>query len=97
MRDRDVSNPPKRDPRILWTSATLVIVGLSLLTRAAEWFATFDACVANPACTPGTSSPTLESYLGIMMVGITLTDLGLAIAFHYRRGVPRRALILWLE
>jgi hypothetical protein len=39
-------------PRVLWSGATLLAVGLSVLLLVCEWFAAFDACLANPACIP---------------------------------------------
>ena len=62
MRDNHgLSDPSARNPRIVWTGAILVTIGLSLLLFAGEWFATFDACVANPTCNAGGPPSTLES------------------------------------
>jgi hypothetical protein len=55
-----ISDPSARNPRIVWTGAIRVPIGLSLLLFAGEWFATFDACVANPTCSAGAPAGTLE-------------------------------------
>ena len=90
------SDPSARNPRIVWTGAILVTVGLSLLLFAGEWFATFDACVANPACNAGASPGTLAGYLALMVVGVALVVVGVTVAFYREKGLPRRAMILWL-
>jgi len=69
---QSTSDPSARNPRIVWTGAILVVFGLSLLLFGAEWFATFDACVANPTCAAGASSNTLEGYLALMIAGVAL-------------------------
>jgi len=91
-----ISDPSARNPRIVWTGAILVTIGLSLLLFAGEWFATFDACVANPTCNAGASPDTLEGYLALMVAGVALAVGGVVVAFRPRRGEPRRAMILWL-
>ena len=92
-----ISDPSARNPRIVWTGAILVIIGLSLLLFAGEWFAIFDACVANPACNAGASPDTLEGYLALMVSGIALTVCGVIVAFYRKKGQPRRSMILWLD
>ena len=85
-----------RNPRIVWTGAILVIIGLSVLLAAGEWFAAFDACVANPACNAGASPTTLEGYLALVVVGVALAVCGVVVSFYREKGLPRRAMILWL-
>jgi hypothetical protein len=96
MRDEGISDPSARNPRIVWTGATLVTIGLSLLLFAGEWFATFDACVANPICNAGASPGALGGYLALMVAGVTLAVIGVTIALTRGKGFPRRAMILWL-
>jgi hypothetical protein len=91
-----ISDPSARNPRIVWTGATLVIIGLSLLLLAAEWFATFDACVANPTCNAGASTDTLEGYLALMVAGVVLTVSGVTVSLTRGRGLPKRAMIIWV-
>jgi hypothetical protein len=81
-------------PLILWSGATLTIIGLSVLLLAGEWFATFDACVANPACNAAAAPPTMEVYLGLIVVGVGLAVVGVTIGLVRGRGEPRRAVIL---
>lgn len=90
------SDPSARNPRIVWTGAILVTIGLSLLLFAGEWFATFDACVANPTCNAGASPDTLTGYLALMVAGVALAVCGVVVAFYRQKGLPRRAMILWL-
>jgi hypothetical protein len=73
-----------------------VTIGLSVLLLAGEWFAAFDACVENPTCNAGAPPGTLEAYLGLMIVGLWLAVVGVTIALTRGRGLPRRAMILWL-
>ena len=56
----------------IWTGAILLTIGLSVVLLVAEWFAAFDACLANPVCDPPGSLPTVEGYLGLMIVGVAL-------------------------
>jgi hypothetical protein len=91
-----ISDPSTRNLRIVWTGAILVTIGLSLLLFVAEWFATFDACVANPTCNAGASPDTITGYLGLMFAGVALAVCGVVVAFCRARGLPRRAMILWL-
>jgi len=91
-----ISDPSTRNQRIVWTGAILVTIGLSLLLLASEWFATFDACVANPACTAGASSDTITGYLALMVAGVALSVAGVVVAFYREKALPRRAMILWL-
>ena len=95
-RHQVIRNPSQKNPRFVWSGAILVTIGLSLLLFAGEWFATFDACVANPTCNAGTTSDTLEGYLALMAVGLALAVCGVIVAFYRRKGLPRRAMILWL-
>ncbi len=99
MRDnpnQGISDPSRRNPRIVWTGAILVTIGLSLLLLAGEWFAMFDACVANPTCNAGVSSDTATGYLALMVAGLALAVCGVVVAFNWREGLPHRAMILWL-
>jgi len=99
MRDnstQDISDPSARNPRMVGTGAILMIIGFSLLLFAGEWFATFDACVANPTCNAGASPDTITTYLALMVVGVTLAVCGVVVSFHREKGLPRRAMVLWL-
>ncbi|HEY1198289.1 MAG TPA: hypothetical protein VGG32_06135 [Thermoplasmata archaeon] len=96
MREGISNNPSGSSSRIVWSGATLVAIGLSVLLLAGEWFAAFDACVANPTCNAEASPSTLEVYLALMMVGVALAVVGITIALTRGRGLPRRAMILWL-
>jgi hypothetical protein len=66
--------------RILWSGAVLLIIGLSVILLAGEWFAAFDACLANPACAPPGSTSTLEGYLAVMVAGLALSVVGAMVA-----------------
>jgi len=90
------SDPSARNPRVVWTGTILVIIGLSLLLFAGEWFATFDACVANPTCTTGASPDTIAGYLALMVAGVALAVSGVVMALSRRPTLPKRAMILWL-
>ena len=81
---------------IVWSGAILVAIGLSVLLLAGEWFAAFDACVANPICNGGAPPSTVESYLALMVVGVALAVCGVTVVLARGRGLPRRAMILWL-
>jgi hypothetical protein len=88
---------------IVWRGTILVTIGLSLLLLVGEWFAAFDACVANPTCNAGVPPSTLETYLALMVAGVTIAVAGVTIAvagvtiaLTRGRGLPRRAIILWL-
>jgi len=91
-----ISDPSIRNPQIVWTGAILVTIGLSLLLFACEWFATFDACVANPTCTTGASPDTIAGYLALMVAGVALAVSGVVMALSRRPTLPKRAMILWL-
>ena len=95
MRD-SMPSPPRRHPRIVWSGAILVIIGLSLLVVLGEGFAAYDACVANPACNAVVPVSTLETFLALMVVGVGLVVSGLVIAAGGARGELRRAMIIWL-
>jgi hypothetical protein len=58
--------------RVLWSGAILLAVGLSILLLVGEWFAAFDACLANPACHASASVPTLEGFLAVLVAGVGL-------------------------
>ncbi|MGP8146965.1 MAG: hypothetical protein ACLQAS_06095 [Thermoplasmata archaeon] len=90
------SNPSGSSSRIVWSGAILVTIGLSVLLLAGEWFAAFDACVANPTCNAAAPPATLETYLGLMVVGVWLAVVGVTIALSRARGQLQRAMILWL-
>jgi len=96
MREGISSHPSGTGSRIVWSGAILVTIGLSVLLLAGEWFAAFDACVANPTCNAGVPPSTLETYLALMVAGVALAVAGVMIALSRGRGVPRRAMILWL-
>jgi hypothetical protein len=91
-----ISSPTGTNSRIVWSGAILVTIGLSLLLFAGEWFAAFDACVANPTCNAGATPEILTGYLALLVVGIALAVAGVTIALGRRRDLPRRAMILWL-
>jgi len=91
-----ISSPSKTSSRIVWSGAILVTIGLSVLLLAGEWFAAFDACVANPTCTAGASPSMLETYLAFMTAGVALAVVGVTVALTRGRGLPKRAMILWL-
>ncbi len=57
----------------IWTGAILLTIGLSLVLIVGEWFAAFDAWLANPICAFPDSVSTLEGYLGLMIVGVAFT------------------------
>ena len=57
-------------PRILWSGAMLVTIGISVLLLVGEWFAAFDACLANPSCAPPASGSTLEGFLALLITGV---------------------------
>lgn len=63
-------------PRILWSGAILVAIGLIVLLSVAEWFAAFDACLANPMCVAPASAATIEGFLALMGVGIGIVVTG---------------------
>lgn len=79
--------------RIVWTGAILVVVGLSVLLLAAEWFAGFDACVASPVCNAGATPDTLEGYLALIVAGVALGVAGVTIALPRGAREPRPAII----
>jgi hypothetical protein len=57
----------------IWTGAVLLTIGLSVVLLVGEWFAAFDACLANPVCAAPGSPETLEGFLGLMIVGVAFT------------------------
>jgi hypothetical protein len=63
----------------VWTGAVLLTIGLSVVVLDGEWFAAFDACLANPICVPPDSVSTLEGYLGLMIVGVALVVGGMVL------------------
>ncbi len=72
--------------RVLWSGAIFLAVGLSVLVIVGEWFAAFDACLANPACAAPGSVSTLEGFLALMVVGMGVTVGGATIALVGLRG-----------
>ena len=82
---------------IVWSGAILGTIGLSILLLAGEWFAAFDACVANPTCNAGAPSAKLESYLALMVAGVVLAVVGITIALTRKRDLSKRAMIIWLD
>ena len=89
-------HPSGTSSRIVWSGAILVTIGLSVLLLAGEWFAAFDACVANPTCNAGASPDALEGYLALMVAGVALAVVGITVALTRGKGLPRRAMIIWL-
>jgi len=89
-------DPSCRNPRVVWTGAILVTIGLSLLLFGGEWFATFDACVANPTCNAGASPDTITGCLAVMVAGVALAVCGVTVAFYREKGLPRRVMVWWL-
>ena len=89
-------HPSGASSRIVWSGAILVTIGLSLVLLAGEWFAAFDACVANPTCNAGAPPSTLETYLALMVAGVAIAVVGVMVSLTRGRGLPRRAMILWL-
>ncbi len=69
---------------------------LSVLLLAGEWFAAFDACVADSTCNAGAPPAMLETYLALMDVVGALAMCGVTLTLVRGRGLPRRAVILWL-
>jgi hypothetical protein len=65
-----------------------VALGLCAILLAVERFATFDACLENPACDVPSSVSTLESYLAMMVVGVAATVMGVTIALFGLRSGP---------
>jgi hypothetical protein len=83
-------NPVQPNARILWTGAVLLTMGLCLVLFAAESFADFDACLANPFCTPPDSVTTLTDILGLMVLGVGM-GVGGAILLLFGWVVPTRS------
>ena len=81
-------HPSGTSSRIVWSGAILVTIGLSVLLLAGEWFADFDACLANPTCVPPSSGSTLESFLALMVIGIGITVGGAMITMVGFRSGP---------
>ena len=74
-------------PRILWSGAILVAIGVILVSSVAEWFAAFDTCLANPICVAPVSPTTIEGFLAMMGAGVGITVGGATIAaFALRLG-----------
>jgi len=91
-----ISDQSVKSSRVVWSGAILVTFGLSPLLLAGEWFAAFDACVANPTCNAGATPDTVTSYLGLMVAGVALTVTGVTIVLTRKKDLPRRAMIVWL-
>ncbi len=81
-------NQPTTRPRILWSGAILVVIGLILMLSVAEWFAAFDARLANPTCKAPTSTATIDWFLGLMGVGVGIIVAGVAISLLGSRNGP---------
>jgi hypothetical protein len=60
----------------IWSGTILLAIGLSVVLLVGEWFAAFDACLANPDCDPLGSLPTMEGYLGLMILGVGIAVCG---------------------
>jgi hypothetical protein len=92
---RDISGNASRS-RLHWTGAISFVIGLSLTLLVGEWFATFDACVANPLCGDAASPDTLADLLGLQVVGVALAVWGAGTLHLWRNddegatGGPRR-------
>jgi hypothetical protein len=97
MREGISNSSSTTNSRMVWSGAILMTIGLSVLLLAGEWFAAFDACAANPTCNSGASPDVLESYLALIFAGVALAVAGVAIAITRGKGLPRRAMILWLD
>jgi hypothetical protein len=67
-------------PRVLWSGAILLTIGLSVLLLVGEWFAAFDACLANPVCVPPDSLSPLEGMLALVVIGVGLAVGGAMLA-----------------
>jgi hypothetical protein len=65
-------------PRLLATGTILLAVGLALAAVVAEWFATFDACLASASCVAPASPSTLGWFLGLLALGVVLSVCGVA-------------------
>jgi len=91
-----ILNPKDTSSRTVWSSAILVTIGLSVLLLVGEWFAMYDACVANPGCNAEVPVAILEAYFGLLVAGIAFTVGGVTIALKGRSGRLRRAMIVWL-
>ncbi len=91
-----LSNQVGTRPRIPWSRASLVTIGLSVLLLASERFPAFDACVADSTCIAGAPPATLEAYLALMVVGVALAMCGVVLTLVRGRGLPKRAMILSL-
>jgi len=62
-----ISDPPRRNPRIVWSGAVLIVMGLSILLLVGEWFAAFDSCLVNPTCYARIPSSNLEAFGSLMV------------------------------
>ena len=91
-----MSDPMVTSSRTVWSGVILVIVGLSALLLVGEWFAMYDACVANPDCNAEVPPSILEAYLGLLVAGVAFTVGGVTIALKGRAEHLRRAMIVWL-
>ena len=56
MREGISNNASGTSSRIVWSSAIVVTIGISILLFAGEWFAAFDACVCEPDLQRGGSA-----------------------------------------
>ena len=91
-----ISNTAGTSSRIVWSGAILVTIGLSVLLLAGEWFAAFDACVANPTCNAAAPPEILEGYFALMVAGVALAVVGVTIALARRTGPSKARDDLWL-
>jgi hypothetical protein len=89
---QDPGRPPL-NTRVLWSGAILVTVGVSLFPFAGEWFAAFDACLANPLCSPPAAIRALEGLLGLILAGVGFTVGGVMILLSGLVGLAHS--VLW--
>jgi hypothetical protein len=59
-------------PPLLTIGAILLAIGRSLTLQVGEWFATVDACVADPFCRAAASADTVADLLGLQVIGVAL-------------------------
>lgn len=73
---RETPEDPSRSCRLLWTGTLLLVIGLSLVLVIGEWFAGFDACLADAACPVGVPSDTLVDLLIVQVIGVATATAG---------------------
>ena len=85
---RDTSSDTSRDRPKLWTGAILLVIGLSLVLIVSQWFAMFDACVANPTCHATGSADVDTGFLAVEVMGIIVSVVGTVCLSTCGRGRP---------